>query len=197
MADESVSPIEETVSRDEFLNLQQQLKATKAERDRQAFEKAEIVSRANGFARERDELRDRLEAVTAERDRLVAGKAADEDSAASAEQRAAEAGRRLAEAEAEVARLRQALAAAPSNDPGQMLCALLCERTQSAVAWTRAQIPAESPLLPYFDKTVATVTTVGCQALRLSKEAYVWAKPHALALFARAKQELQSRMEKK
>ena len=85
MADESVSPIEETVSRDEFLNLQEQLKATKAERDRQAFEKAEIVSRANGFARERDELRDRLEAVTAERDRLVAGKAADEDSTASAE----------------------------------------------------------------------------------------------------------------
>jgi hypothetical protein len=197
MTDGSASPIEETVSRDEFLNLQEQLKAAKAERDRQAFEKAEIVSRANGFARERDALRDQLDAITAERDRLIAEQASNGARVSGAEQRAAEAGSRLADAEAEVGRLRQALAQTPSSDPGQLLCALLSERTRSAVDWTRAQIPAESPLLPYFDKTVATATTIGCQALRLSKEAYVWAKPHALALIARGKQELQSRLEKK
>ncbi len=197
MAEGSVSPIEETVSRDEFLNLQEQLKATKAERDRQAFEKAEIVSRANGFARERDELRDRLAVITGERDRLAAGKTSDEDCVASAQRRAEDAERRLAEAEAEVARLQQTLAVAPSNDPAQVLGALISDRTRSAVGWMRAQIPAGSPLLPYFDKSVAAITTVGCQTLRLSKEACLWAKPHALALFARGKQEIQSRLAKK
>ncbi len=63
MAEESIFPNEETVSHEEFLNLQEQLKTARAERDRQAFEKAEIVSRANGFARERDDLRDRLAAM--------------------------------------------------------------------------------------------------------------------------------------
>jgi hypothetical protein len=180
MAEESVSPSEETVSREEFLNLQEQLKSARAERDRQAFEKAEIVSRANGFARERDDLRDRLAATTAERDRLAAEKAAETDRAESAERRAGETGRRLAEIEAEAARLRQALAEAPSNDPAQVLVALLGDKGRSAVAWVRGQIPAESPLLSYFDKSVETTLLIGGQAARLSGEAWLWAKPRMI-----------------
>lgn len=185
MAEESVSPNEETVSREEFLNLQEQLKTARAERDRQAFEKAEIVSRANGFARERDELRERLVAMTAERDRLATEKTAEADRAASAERRADEAGRRLAEIEAEAAHLRQTLADAPSNDPAKMLLALLGEKGRSTVSWARGQIPAESPLLGYFDKAVEATTVVGVQVVRLSGEAYIWAKPRMIELLNR------------
>lgn len=177
MAEESVSPSEETVSREEFLNLQEQLKTARAERDRQAFEKAEIVSRANGFARERDDLRDQLAAITAERDHLAADKAAEAERAANAERRVGETGRRLAELETEAARLRQTLADAPSNDPAQLLLALLGDKGRSAVYWVRGQIPAESPLLSYFDKTVEATTLIGGQVARLSAEAWLWAKP--------------------
>jgi hypothetical protein len=183
MAEESVSPNEETVSREEFLNLQEQLKTARAERDRQAFEKAEIVSRANGFARERDELRERLDAMTTERDRLASEKSAEADRAASADRRADETGRRLAEIEAEAVRLRQTLADAPSNDPAQMLLALLGDKGRAAVSWARGQIPAESPLLGYFDKTVEATTFIGGQVVRLSGEAYLWAKPRLIELW--------------
>lgn len=177
MAEESVSSSEETVSREEFLNLQEQLKTARVERDRQAFEKAEIVSRANGFARERDDLRDRLAALTAERDRLVTETTAETARAASAERRADELGRRLAETEAEAARLRQALAEAPSNDPAQVILSLATDKGRSAVSWVRGQIPAESPLLSYFDKSVAATTSLGGHLIRLSGEGWVWAKP--------------------
>ncbi len=180
MAEESVSPSEETVSREEFLNLQEQLKTARAERDRQAFEKAEIVSRANGFARERDDLRDRLAAITAERDGLATDKAAEAERAANAERRVGETGRRLAELETEAARLRQTLAEAPSNDPARLLLMLLSDRGRSAVSWVRGQIPAESPLLSYFDKSVETTLLIGGQAARLSGEAWLWAKPRMI-----------------
>jgi hypothetical protein len=177
MAEENISTNEEAVSREEFLNLQEQLKIARAERDRQAFEKAEIVSRANSFARERDELRDRLAATTAERDRMIVEKTAETERAASAERRAEETGRRLAESEAEASRLRQDLAAAPSSDPVKVLLVLLGDTGRSAVARVRAQIPAESPLLGYFDKSVDLTTAIGGQIVRISGEAYLWAKP--------------------
>lgn len=186
MAEESVSQNEEVISRDEFLNLQEQLKTAKAERDRQAFEKAEIVSRANGFARERDDLRDRLAAITAERDRLASEKTAEAERAASAERRAEETGRRMTDIEAEVANLRQVLAEAPSNDPAQVLMALLGDKGRSALSWVRGQIPAESPLLGYFDKSVEVTKVFGVQAMRLSGEAYLWAKPRLIEFLQRS-----------
>lgn len=185
MAEESVPPNEEIVSREEFLNLQEQLKTARAERDRQAFEKAEIVSRANGFARERDELRQRIAGITAERDRLAAEKTAETERAFDADRRAVETGRRLAEIEAEAARLRQELASAPSNDPTKVLMALLGQKGRSAVAWMRVQIPPESPLLGYFDKSVEGTKVVGGHALRLSGEAYLWAKPRFIEFLQR------------
>jgi hypothetical protein len=185
MAEETVSPNEEAVSREEFLNLQEQLKTARADRDRQAFEKSEIVSRANAFARERDDLRDRLAEMTAERDRLAAEITAQIERAASAETRAEETGRRLAESEAETVRLSKTLAEAPSNDPAQALLALLAEKGRSSVAWMRGQIPPDSPLLGYFDKSVDATWVVGGQVVRLSGQAYVWAKPRFINLFQR------------
>ncbi len=185
MADESASPNEETVSREELLNLQEQLQNARAERDRQAFEKSEIVSRANGFARERDDLRDRLAAMTVERDRLAADINVQTDRAVSAERRAEETARRLAESESEAARLNKALAESPSNDPAQALLAFLGEKGRSSLALIRGQIPPESPLLGYFDKTVDATSLIGGQAVRLSGQAYVWAKPRLIEFFQR------------
>jgi hypothetical protein len=75
MSEETSSQPEDTVSRSELNNLQEQLKATRMERDRQIFEKSEIVAKANAYAKERDDLRDSLAAMTAERDRLATEKA--------------------------------------------------------------------------------------------------------------------------
>lgn len=197
MAEESVSPNEETVSRDEFLNMQEQLKIARAERDRQAFEKAEIVSRANGFARERDDLRDRLAAMTAERDRLATEKTAEVDRASSAERRAEETARRLTETEVDVARLRQALAELPSNDPAQVLLAVLRDKSQSAISWARAQIPAESPLLWFFDKSIEAATIVGKRAISFSSEVYLWAKPRFIEFLQRLGQSAGNGADKK
>ncbi len=72
MSEETSSQPEDTVSRSELTNLQEQLKATRMERDRQIFEKSEIVAKANAYAKERDDVRDSLAAMTAERDRLAA-----------------------------------------------------------------------------------------------------------------------------
>ena len=61
MSEETSSQPEDTVSRSELTNLQEQLKATRMERDRQIFEKSEIVAKANAYAKERDDLRDSLD----------------------------------------------------------------------------------------------------------------------------------------
>ena len=109
MTEESLSPTRETVFRDEVMALQEQLKIAKTERVREAFEKAEMAYKAQGIARERDELRDNLASMTVERDHLAFEKAAEADRAESAERREKEANSQLADAEAEVARLQKVL----------------------------------------------------------------------------------------
>lgn len=63
MSDDAVSQPEDTVARAELSSLQEQLKATRVERDRQTFEKSEIVAKANAYAKERDDARARLSEV--------------------------------------------------------------------------------------------------------------------------------------
>ncbi len=204
MSDEPISQHEDYVSRAEHEALQEQLKAAKAERDRQVFEKSEIVSKANVYAQERDGLKEQLASVLKERDQIIGDVVADHDkkiadvaserdqlahekaaiaaSLQEATRRADDASRRSEEAGAEIARLRKALAAAPTADPVEVLLKLATDKTKAAVAWVRGKIPADSPILHYYDKTVETVATVGCKAARLFEDLVLWLTPKVIEL---------------
>jgi hypothetical protein len=197
MSEEPSSQPEDTVSRTVVNNLQEQLKATRMERDRQIFEKSEIVAKANAYAKERDDLRDSLAAMTAERDRLAAEKAEASAQTLQASKQLEAANRRADEAEAEIDRLRHAIATAPSSDPAIVLWNLVSQQTKKGVAWVRSKIPADSPALPWYDKTVDVATQVGCMAVKAVDAFIRWAVPKAIELFNRGKAELEARMEKK
>jgi hypothetical protein len=197
MSEDTSSQPEDPVSRALVNNLQEQLKATRMERDRQIFEKSEIVAKANAYAKERDDLRDSLAAMTAERDRLAAEKAEASAQALQASAKIEAAARRADESEAEVVRLRHAIATAPSSDPGVVLWNLVSQQTRNAVAWARSKIPADSPALPWYDKTVDVATQIGCVAVKAADAFVRWAVPKAIELFNRGKAELEARMEKK
>jgi hypothetical protein len=204
MSDESVAQPEDGVSRAEFEHLQEQLRTVKAERDRQAFEKAEIVAKANAYAKERDDAKAELASVLSERDRVIGDVVADhekviadltsdrdrllqERNAATSlvqglTRRADDANQRADAAAEEVARLRQQIADTPTADPLDVLVTLVSEKTKAGVAWVRGKIPADSPALPYFDKTIETVTRVGCVTLNLSRDFIAWATPKAIEL---------------
>jgi hypothetical protein len=197
MSDETASQPEDTVSRAELNNLQEQLKATRMERDRQIFEKSEIVAKANVYAKERDDLRETLAAMKAERDRFANEKAEAATTAQEASRQAEAAIRRADEAAAEIGRLRHAIATAPSSDPAVVLWNLVSEQTKAAVAWVRGKIPPDSQFLPWFDKTIEVVTQIGCMAVKLADAFIRWAVPKAIELFNRGKAELEARMAKK
>ncbi len=197
MSDEAVLQPEDTVSRAEFNNLQEQLKATRVERDHEKFEKSEIVAKANAYAKERDELRARVNDAVAERDRLANEKAEASGKLGDAERRAQEAHRRADEALAETARLRHAIETAPSSDPVDVIWTLATQKAKAAHDWTRAKIPADSPALSWFDKGVALSLQVGCTAVKMADAFIRWATPKSIELFNRGKAELATRLEKK
>lgn len=204
MSDETVSQPEDAVSRAEYESLQEQLKAARTERDRQIFEKSEIVAKANAYAKERDDLKEQLASVLSERDKIIGDIVADHDKIIAdvtserdslarekaslsslfqdATRRADAASSRADEAAAEIARLRGIVDAAPSSDPVEALWAVVSQKTRAAVAWVRAKIPTDSPALPYFDKTVETVTAAGCMAVKLTRDFIAWATPKAIQL---------------
>lgn len=204
MTDETVSQPEGSVSRDDFENLLEQLKAVRTEREQQNSEKAQIVAKANEYAKERDDLREQLASVLSERDRIIGDvvadhekriadiasqrdqlaheKAALEASLQDASRRAEEANRQFVAASLEIQRLREAVDAKPKTDPLDLLLEVLADRTKQAVAWVRSKIPADSPILPYFDKTVEIVTKLGCMAVKLTREFIAWATPKVIEL---------------
>jgi hypothetical protein len=208
MADEpsppTGEPVSEVISRAEYASLQEELRLARADRDRQAFEKGEIVTRANSFARDRDEMANKLAIANAERDRLATENNAIAARAAAAETRAGALSDRVAAAEAEnaglraeIVGLRAEIASAPPKQPLELLWLVISEETRAAVVWIRSGIPADSPILPWYDKTIETVTRIGCEAIRLAKAFFLWAKPHAIELFRRGKAELETRLGKK
>lgn len=160
--------------------LYEQSAATKAERD-------SLRLQASSLTTERDNLRQQLGATNAERERAIAA-----------------AGRAVEEIE----RLRKQLASAPKPDPVVVIVDFASEQTKALVVKARAAIPADSPALPWFDKTVSVLTTAGSVAVTVTrettrwlaprvKEAYVWAKPRALELYAKAKTEVEAKLAKK
>jgi hypothetical protein len=204
MSDESHPQPEDAVSRAEFENMLEQLRTLRAERDRQNFEKAEIVAKANVYARERDQAKEELASVLSQRDQMIGDVVADHEKKYAdlaserdrlAQEKAAaaalvqnmtrladDARRQADEAAEEIARLRAIVDNTPKQEPVALLLAIATEKTKAAVAWLRGKIPADSPLLPWFDKTVETVTALGCAAVRLTREFIAWATPRVIAL---------------
>lgn len=219
MSDESIAQPDDNVSRAELESIQEQLRAIRAERDRQNFEKAEIVSKANAYAKERDDLKAELASVlsardqmigdvvaehekkiadlTSERDRLAQEKAAATSLVQNMTRLADDATRRADEAGEEIARLRAVIANTPKDDPFALLWALASEKTKAGVAWVRSKIPADSPILPWFDKTVETVTVLGCAAVKLTREFIAWATPRVIELSKQGAAKLEELLAKK
>lgn len=220
---EQTPAADETASAAETAGLDTQLKEITAERDRHAADKLELITKASALSKELDAARAQLATVSAERDDLrrkrdaaVAERnavASERDAAAAArDEAAAERDRLVAEAAAasqENARLSEKLASAAGKpDPVEVFTDLAAEKTKALVAWTRSKIPADSPALPWFDRTVETTTKAGCIAVKTTRdvsrwlapriaEAYGWAKPRALELYAKAKSALDEKAEKK
>lgn len=160
------------------------------ERDRNVYEKSEIIAKANAFSKERDDLRERLAVVVAERESLATEKAA-------ALRRGEEAGRQADAAAVEIARLGRMIEAAPSMDPAVLLWELASRKTRAAIAWVRAKIPEGHPALPWFDRTVETVTKVGCIAIKTADSFVRWAIPKVVELSKRLMSEVETRLSKK
>jgi hypothetical protein len=181
--------------------LQDQLKSISADRDRQAFEKAEIIEKANSISRERDDFRSRLAAETAERERLGSENARLASDIDSTRRSLSEAQRRAEEASAEAANLRKLLEAKPGNDPLVLLWEVVRQKTTAGVAFLRSKIPANHPALPWFDKTVEVLTRLGCLAVRLTVAFAKWLQaeglPRAKALSQKMLAEIETRLAKK
>jgi hypothetical protein len=181
--------------------LQEQLKSLSAERDRQAFEKAEIIQKANVIARERDDFHARLKSETAERERLAAENSRLASEASATARSLAEATRRVDEAAVELADLRKLLEAAPGADPLILIWKVIQEKTRLGVAFVRSKIPENHPALPWFDKTVEVLTKLGCLTVQLTIALAKWLQaeglPRAKALAQKAMAEFEARLAKK
>lgn len=191
------------------------MKAVAAERDRHASDKIELITKASSLSKELDSLYEQSAATRAERDSLrleTNSLAAERDSlrqqlnaAVADRDRAVAAAARAAE---ENERLRNLLGSAPAPDPVVVIVDFASEKTKALVARTRAAIPADSPALPWFDRTISALTTAGTVGVKVTrdtarwlapriKDGYAWAKPRALELYAKAKAEVQARLAKK
>ena len=103
-----------------------------------------------------------------------------------------------AEIAAEFARHRQGVAQklaehAQREDPWSLLCFAVSQILSQAVAWLRAKIPADSALLPWFDRLIDFLEATGRLAWRWGKSAFDWAKPRLLELWTRLIAELRAR----
>ena len=177
--------------RDEFRD---RLSEATAERDRLAAsfsaERAQLASEKAGALKQ-------VEAATRRIDENARRAEEANRRAEDASRRAEEAARRADEAKAEVARLQHVIDTTPSSDPLVVFRTLVSEKTKAAVAWVRGKIPADSPALPWFDRTIETATSLGCLAIRTAKQLFRWALPRLVDLFNRLKSEVEARVAKK
>ncbi len=134
---------------------------------------AEETARANDLARQLDDERRKSAGIADEFARF---------------RRAAE--QRQAEAE-------RALALQPSEQsPAAMLWRAITLIACDAVAWTRAKIPPDSPLLPWFDRAVDLATKAGRLAWKCACAFIEWATPRAIDLWKWLKSEVAKRVNK-
>ena len=104
--------------------------------------------------------------------------------------------RKSAAIAAEFARFRDAMERAPVEDPWSVLGRAALQIVSNWVAWVRAKIPPNSPLLPWFDRAVELAKTTGSLLFRWGKAFFEWAKPHAINSWRWLKSEVARRMNK-
>jgi hypothetical protein len=98
------------------------------------------------------------------------------------------------EAEQRQAAAERALALQPSEaSPVAMLWRAITLIACDAVAWTRAKIPPDSPLLPWFDRAIEYATKAGRLAWQCANAFVVWATPRVIELWKWAKSEIAKR----
>jgi hypothetical protein len=146
--------------------------ADKAEATERRAEKE--TARADDLARQLDEERRDGATVTAEFARFRR----------EAEQRQAAAERALA------------LQPPPDETPLAMLWRAITLIACDAVAWTRAKIPPDSPLLPWFDRAIDVATKAGRLAWNCARAFIEWATPRVIDLWKWAKSEVAKRVSK-
>jgi hypothetical protein len=155
---------------EDILQARQYAKKSEASQHRAAEESA----RATELARQLDEERRKSAGVADEfaRFRLAA------------EQRLATAERALA------------LQPPPDENPPAMLWRAITLIACDAVAWTRAKIPPDSPLLPWFDRAVEYAAKAGLLAWKCTRAFIEWATPRVIDLWKWAKSEVAKRVTK-
>jgi hypothetical protein len=134
---------------------------------------ADETARANDLARQLDEERRNSATVAKEFARFRQA----------AEQRQAAAKRALAEHPSE-------------TNPRAMLSRAITLIACDAVAWTRAKIPPDSPLLPWFDRAIDVATKAGRLAWKYTRAFIEWATPRVIDLWKWAKSEVAKRVSK-
>jgi hypothetical protein len=101
------------------------------------------------------------------------------------------------EAEQRQAAAERALALQPSEaSPLAMLWRAITLIACDAVAWTRAKIPPDSPLLPWFDRAIEYATKAGRLAWKCACAFIEWATPRVIDLWKWAKSEVAKRVSK-
>ena len=101
------------------------------------------------------------------------------------------------EAEQRQAAAERALALQPSEaSPLAMLWRAITLIACDAVAWTRAKIPPDSPLLPWFDRAIDVATKAGRLAWKYACAFIEWATPRVIDLWKWAKSEFAKRVSK-
>jgi len=104
--------------------------------------------------------------------------------------------RKSANVAEEFARFRYAAEHASVENPRAMLWRAISLIARDFVAWMRVKIPPDSPLLPWFDRTIEMVTKAGCLALRWANAFVGWATPRLIDLWKWLKSEVARRVSK-
>jgi hypothetical protein len=100
-------------------------------------------------------------------------------------------------AEQRIAVAERAVAEHPSEEhPLAMLCRATTLIACDAVAWTRAKIPPDSPLLPWFDRAVEYAAKAGRLAWKCARAFVEWATPRVIDLWKWLKSEIAKRAKK-
>jgi len=97
--------------------------------------------------------------------------------------------RKRAEITAEFARFRDAIEHAPVEDPWGVLWRAASQIVSDWIGWARAKIPPDSAFLPWFDRAIALLKTVGRLAIRGGKALFEWATPRIIELWRKLKSE--------
>ncbi|HXY57984.1 MAG TPA: hypothetical protein VEH76_05330 [Methylocystis sp.] len=176
--------------RDQLAHERYQLARERDQLRSAASEKAELLRRLDELSRERDQLSTRVGALTGERDAHAADKGRLSGELSNAV-------RRAESAETAHAKVSAALAALSETDPLLQLWTAVSKLTTQGVAWVRSKIPPESPALPWFDKTVETLTALGCFIVRNGWAFIKWATPQVIELAQKLKIEAEARLAKK